>query len=69
MGKSSVMNFIVFCDEVTGAVSKGRAVDVYNLILARLLKVSHNLLITTSMSYRFEVDRKLPGLPDSKAVV
>ena len=67
-GRPFLTNLIAFCDELTGTVDKGRAVDVLYLAFSKAFDTVSLSLITKLVTYGLEkVSGKLAGLPESKS--
>ncbi|KAK4810486.1 hypothetical protein QYF61_004266 [Mycteria americana] len=64
--KSCLTNLITFCDEMTGLVDEGRAVDIAYLDFRKAFdSVSHSILIEKLMRYRLDEENgKLAEGPD-----
>ena len=61
--KSCLTNLIAFCDETTGFVDKGRAVNVLYFDFGKALDtVSHNILVPSLGRYGLDGWKPLIGL-------
>ena len=65
-GKSCLTNPMTFCDEITGLVDKGTAVDVYLDFREAFDMVFHSIFIVKLAKYAPDKCTCMAGLPASK---